>query len=403
MLEQLDDYKKRNRQKFLLILVLSILGLFCIAALMHIGAGDAEWAGMTVSNLTPTIAMEFNVPKDEKGVVVNWCEDSSYSSGLRGGDLLKAINNKKVKNISEFLKATKGITLDKGALLDVMRNGQPLYLTLKDKKNLHDDFKKMLGAGIADTPVTHAPAVTGGHMSPIALDMRMGSRPQQIAFGNRLPGETAETGVGMGGPSVNMAPQASQLPTPKEQGAAQKELVEGHWLGMEVIPLVPELAKEFNIDPKTKGILVDEISLESAESGVLAGDMVIGVDGYATPDIEAFTEATRRVRNRLQAKIYVNRRGRLLDYIISSTKALGFSQNESAQPIKPGAISPHRSRGKACTVCHIIMVTGGQLPIDAGDILPSPPPIIKGAIPPHEDRGKCNTCHVILKSVAMMN
>jgi len=85
-----------------------------------------------------------------------------------------------------------------------------------------------------------------------------------------------------------------------------------------------------------------------------------------------------------------------------SDRPMGFSQNESAQPIRPGAISPHRSRGKACTECHIIMETGGQLPIDAGDILPSPPPIIKGAVAPHEDRGKCNTCHVILKDVAQL-
>ena len=197
-----------------------------------------------------------------------------------------------------------------------------------------------------------------------------------------------------------MAPLASELPSPKEQGAAHKELVEGHWLGMEVIPLVPELAKEFNIPANTKGILIDEIALESAESGVLAGDMVVAVDGYATPDIYAFTEATRRVRNRTQAKILVSRRRQLLEYTIQAERPMGFSQNESAQPIKPGAISPHRSRGKACTECHIIMETGGQLPTDAGDILASPPAIIKGAVPPHEDRGKCNTCHVILKDVA---
>lgn len=166
---------------------------------------------------------------------------------------------------------------------------------------------------------------------------------------------------------------------------------------MELIPLTPELSKEYRVPLDTKGLLVDEISLESAESGVLAGDLVVAVDGRATPDLVAFTEATRRVKNRNKAKVLVSRRGQLLEFMFSSQRTLGFSQNEAAQPITPGALSPHRSRNKPCTTCHIIMLTGGQLPTDAGDILPNPPAITKGAISPHEYRGKCNTCHVILK------
>jgi len=374
----------------------SLFGLFCIAALLHIGAGDAEWGGMTVSNITPSIAVEFNIPKDEKGVVVNWCEDQSYGSGVRSGDLLKAINNKKVRNVSEFLKVTKTINLKQGTLLDILRNGQPLYITLKDAPSVHENFKKLFdqNAGASGQSQFHTSGATAGS----AANINLKGSGQQIAFGNQLPAETAEAAAA----NVDTAPSASQLPSPKEQGAALKELVEGHWLGMGTIPLVPELAKEFNIPPGIKGILVDEISLESAESGVLAGDMVVAVDGFATPDLYAFTEATRRVRNRTKVKILVNRRGQLLEYTMSATRPLGFSQNESAQPIRPGAISPHRSRGKACTVCHIIMQTGGQLPIDAGDIVPNPPPIIKGAVPPHEYRGKCNTCHVILRDVAQL-
>jgi hypothetical protein len=376
----LIEYKRKNRQRFLLIFGISILGLFCIAALLHIGAGDAKWSGMTVSNITPANAMEFNIPKDEKGVVINWCEDPAYSSGLRGGDLLKAINNKKVHSIPEFLNVTKTVNIDQGALLDILRNGQPLYITLKNAPSVHENFKKLFD------------------LNSGAPNSNLHSSGQQIAFGNQLPAEVAEAGA----VNFDTAPAASQLPSPKEQGAAQKELVEGHWLGMETIPLVPELAKEFNIPADIKGVLVDEISLESAESGVLAGDMVVAVDGFATPDLNAFTEATRRVRNKTRAKVLVSRRGQLLEFTISSTRSLGFSQNESAQPIRPGAISPHRSRGKPCTECHIIMETGGQLPIDAGDILPNPPPIIRGAVAPHEDRGKCTTCHVILKDVAQL-
>ncbi|MBF0384287.1 MAG: PDZ domain-containing protein [Candidatus Omnitrophica bacterium] len=390
----LAEYKHKNKQRFFLILSVCLIGLIFLAALMHIGAGEAEWAGMSVSDITPANAMEFYIPKDEAGVVVNWCEDPAYSSGVRSGDLIKSINNKKTKKISDFLKVTKDTSLDQGALLDILRNGQPLYITLENKLGIHDNIKRVFNLDMG---------VTGKNAPGDSNSVPLEAKPQQqnnadpaahqIAFANNSPAETAEAGT------MNAAPVDPnlQLPTPKEQGAASKELIEGHWLGMELIPLTPELATEFNIPPNTKGLLIDEISLEAAESGVLAGDMVVGIEKIATPDLVAFTEATRMVKNRFKAKVIVSRRGQIIEYTISSKRSLGFSQNEAAQPITPGALSPHRSRNKPCTACHIIMKTGGQLPTDAGDILPNPPPILKGAVSPHEYRGKCNVCHIILK------
>ncbi|HBR14165.1 MAG TPA: hypothetical protein DD723_01290 [Candidatus Omnitrophica bacterium] len=357
------------------------MALFFMAALMHIGAGDAEWAGMSVSNITPALRMEFNIPKDEQGVVVNWSEDPAYSAGVLGGDLLKAINNKKVKNISEFLKGAKAANLETGVLLDMLRNGQPLYITMENKLGIND--KKALNLDAA---------ITGTAGIPQGMT--------QAAFANRSPAETAEAGPAAGEAGAIMGGQNTpplKLPSPREQGAVHKELIEGHWLGIELIPLTPELAKEYQVPAEINGLLVDEISLESAESGILAGDVVVAVNRIATPDLIAFTEATRRVKNRYKAKILVSRRGQLLEFTFSSTRTLGFSQNEAAQPITPNALSPHRIRHQPCTACHIFMATGGQLPTDAGDILPNPPPITRGAIPPHEYRGKCNTCHIILK------
>jgi len=59
-------------------------------------------------------------------------------------DLLKAINNNKVRNISEFLKLTRTVDISGGVLLDILRNGQPLYITLENKLGMHDAIKKVL-------------------------------------------------------------------------------------------------------------------------------------------------------------------------------------------------------------------------------------------------------------------
>lgn len=130
-----------------MIIFLGGLTLLFIAALLHIGVGEAEWAGMTISDVTPNLATEFNIPKDEEGVVVNWVENPAYYSGVKGGDLLKAINNKKVRNVAEFLKVAKNINLTQGALLDILRDGQPLYVTLYNKAGLHEKIKQALNMG----------------------------------------------------------------------------------------------------------------------------------------------------------------------------------------------------------------------------------------------------------------
>ncbi|MHC4695783.1 MAG: magnetochrome domain-containing protein [Planctomycetota bacterium] len=215
---------------------------------------------------------------------------------------------------------------------------------------------------------------------------------------------TCPTGSLVAGTEVNapMVPtptaSAALLPSPREQNAAGKEFIEGHWLGIEVIPLAPELAAEYRIPKGESGVLVDEITLEGAESGILAGDMIHSIDGRPTSDLRAFFLATQHVQEAERADVGISRRGSKMSFVVKArnTKIVGFAQMEAAQPIMPGAISPHRSRGRACTDCHIIMQSGGQLPTDAGDILPSPPPIAADAKAPHRDRGRCSSCHVIV-------
>ncbi len=186
------------------------------------------------------------------------------------------------------------------------------------------------------------------------------------------------------------------LPSPREQNAAGKKFIEGHWLGLEVIPPTAELATEYQVPRGQTGVLVDEVTLEAAESGILAGDMVQSVNAFPTPDLRAFLQATQRVQEKERAPVGISRRGNKMTFMMEAqnTNMLGFAQMEAAQPIQPGALRPHRYMG-SCTSCHVFMRTGGQLPTDAGDILPNPPPITKNATAPHRLRGNCVTCHTI--------
>jgi hypothetical protein len=227
----------------------------------------------------------------------------------------------------------------------------------------------------------------------------------QFSPGVQLPemaGEDAVLNEGLAAPPTSgrtreALPNATTLSSPREQNAAGKEFFEGHWLGLEVIALIPELAKLYQVQDGESGVLVDEITLEAAESGLLAGDVVQSIDECPTPDLKAFFLATQHVEEQKEARAAVSRRGAKMTFLIRArnTRSLGFAQMEAAQPIKPGAISPHKQRERACTECHIIMLTGGQLPTDAGDLVSTPPPITRGATRPHGNRGRCNVCHEI--------
>lgn len=221
-----------------------------------------------------------------------------------------------------------------------------------------------------------------------------GATPRTVGPGRGFP--SANTGTApFSTPGAVAGPTG--LLTPLQQNAANKIMVEGHWMGMEAMDLTPSLRRIYKIPVDVSGVIVDEITLESAESGILAGDVITGIQGRPTRNLDEFFEATVAVSERERAEVVVYRMGAERRFILAARNAptLGFAQMEGAQPIRPGALSPHRQRSRACTDCHVIMATGGQLPVDAGDVLPTPPLISANARAVHEYRGECRACHLI--------
>lgn len=201
---------------------------------------------------------------------------------------------------------------------------------------------------------------------------------------------------GAGSKGLSAAASPPSMLTPRQQRAASKLLVEGHWNGMEVIELVPELARENGLDPSSQGLLIDEVTLEAAESGLRAGDLLLEVGGVAVSNLQAFRDVTFLLRDKRQAELRVLRGQRPLRLALEASRPLGAAMFEAAPPIAPGAVSPHKEMGQACTSCHVIMASGGQLRKDAGDILPVPPAIAANAKAPHGQRGPCSVCHRIV-------
>jgi len=193
-------------------------------------------------------------------------------------------------------------------------------------------------------------------------------------------------------PSVRPAP-GQPIPMP------DKVLQEGHWIGLEAIPITPALAKANNIPVDISGILIDEVTLLSAEVGLLAGDVITGLNGQPVQDLRSFRHATKQVAMSKQATVDIYRKGAVTQVAINSTEELGIAQFESAPMILSGARAPHGYYGP-CDRCHSIAKTAtntNNLKMDNGDNLTKTAPAIhRGAVAPHRDRGECLNCHTVI-------
>ncbi|MBF0295697.1 MAG: PDZ domain-containing protein [Magnetococcales bacterium] len=171
-------------------------------------------------------------------------------------------------------------------------------------------------------------------------------------------------------------------------------LSEGHWKGLEALPLSAELKQKLRLPMELEGLLVDEVTLNAARAGLLAGDVIVSVNSRAVNSLEALVEESRKVQMAKSVPITVYRAGRLQTFMLVARTNLGLAQVETAPMILPGEIMPHPYRG-ACTQCHSIGTTGHIVPDPDGVVLP-PPPIRANAAAPHKDRGPCQACHPII-------
>ncbi len=192
---------------------------------------------------------------------------------------------------------------------------------------------------------------------------------------------------------------AAPAQAPMMSNLMEKVLQEGHWIGLEVGPLTPALAAANGIPLNIRGVLVDEVTLLAASSGIIAGDVISAINEIETPDLYAFKAATRPIAMSKQATVTVYRVGSYKKIAVRGFEELGLAQMEAAPMINATDPSPHGYYGP-CFRCHAISKTvknTGQLAKDGGDVLAvKAPPIKWGAKPIHGNRGTCTNCHKLI-------
>ncbi len=89
--------------------------------------------GFTVSNLTPSIRRQLELPEDQEGVVVRSVKQASdaYENGLRKGDVVIEVNRKTISDVGDFNRAVSGLSAGDQVLLVVITEGHTRYVTFE--------------------------------------------------------------------------------------------------------------------------------------------------------------------------------------------------------------------------------------------------------------------------------
>jgi len=106
------------------------------ASEQHEGERGASSFGMAVTPLTPQLADQLELPRNESGLVVTDVDPAgaAATSGVRPGDIIKRVNDREVTSVQTLRSAVAERT-DKPALLLVKREGADLFLALRREQS----------------------------------------------------------------------------------------------------------------------------------------------------------------------------------------------------------------------------------------------------------------------------
>ena len=97
----------------------------------EVGAGEIEALGMGVEDLAPELALAYDIPKGIEGVIIAESANQAKAAGLLAGDVIRAINNRRVKSVVDFIKGMNTASMKEGIVLDIYRQGLRFQVTMR--------------------------------------------------------------------------------------------------------------------------------------------------------------------------------------------------------------------------------------------------------------------------------
>jgi serine protease Do len=221
---------------------------------------------------------------------------------MKGGKVARGYLGVGPQELTTDLATALGVPKDRGEIIARIEPGSPAE---KAGIKQGDVIVKVAGKDVTrDTTLTYLVAnQTPGSKVPfelirdgkrVALDVTLGTRPpeDQIAGFNQEDDDNP-LGNGRGGDGGDTQPASA--------------------LGLDLVPLTPQIARQIGVDPTVKGVVVAQAdpSSDAAEKGLRRGDVITSVDRAPVTTVEQVSRIVTQAKTagRKQVLLYVQRRG----------------------------------------------------------------------------------------------
>jgi serine protease Do len=130
-------------------------------------------------------------------------------------------------------------------------------------------------------------------------------------IGVLAPGSTVTLSVLRDGRTQQVAVKLGDFPETQERAAVDKSSPDSSLQGVSVENLTPEAARQMELSPETKGVVVAEIdpSSHAADAGLQTGDVIQQVNHQAVKDVQDFERAMASGKKGNPTLLLVNRGG----------------------------------------------------------------------------------------------
>jgi Do/DeqQ family serine protease len=150
------------------------------------------WLGISVQDLTPEMIEHFKV-KEKEGVLVGqvYPGTGAEKAGLVSGDIIKSVDDKPVKNVSELIKEIQKKKVGQKIKLDILRDGKGMTIevittSMPDKPELakEKEAEEKLGARVQElTPqLALRYRISGVKRGVVVLGVEEGSFADEIGL-----------------------------------------------------------------------------------------------------------------------------------------------------------------------------------------------------------------------------
>jgi serine protease Do len=225
-------------------------------SLVKTGKVVRGWLGVGIQEITPDLAKAFKV-KEQHGALVSDVNEHgpALKAGLQRGDVIVEFDGKQVQGISELRNRVAATAVGSNITLKVMRDGQETALTIH----------------IAERPsdAILARGTEPGSSTPEATEPRKG--PLNVLSDLRIK------------------------------------------------PLDEEGRAQYNIGPKTGGVLVAHVQAASPaeQAGLQRGDVIQEINRQPVTGVKDYEAAAAKIKKEENAVLLVNRQGSSIFIVIN--------------------------------------------------------------------------------------